>query len=127
VVGYYAYGASSAVFLPATPRRLDTVTIAARRSVTLAVTGRNGVPSAGTTAVAVNLTAGRSTASGTITAYADGAALPGLISLSYARGATVTNAAIVAVGTGGAIRLYNGGSTPVTVNVDLTGSYYAYP
>ena len=35
--------------------------------------------------------------------------------------------AIVAVGTDGDIRLYNGGSTTVAVNVDLLGSYYAYP
>jgi hypothetical protein len=56
----------------------------------------------------------------------DGTALPGLISLSYARGATVANAAIVAAGRDGAIRLYNNGAAPVTITVDLTGSYYAY-
>ena len=39
----------------------------------------------------------------------------------------MANAAIVAVGKDGAIRLDNTGSRPVTVNVDLTGSYYAYP
>ena len=78
--------------------------------------------------MAVDLTTtAAATASGTIAAYADGTALPFLISLSYAPGVSVANASIVPVGTDGAIRLYNAGSKPVTVYVDLTGSYYAYP
>ena len=105
VVGYYLDGASDSVFLPATPRRLDTVTIGAKRSVTLAVAGRNGIPAAGTTAVAVNLTASGASASGTLMAYADGTARPAPMNLSYAPGAAIANAAIVAVGKDGAIRL----------------------
>ena len=127
VVGYYLYTGSDAVFLPATPRRLGTVTIAANRSVALTVSGKNGIPATGTTGVALDLTASEAAASGTLAAYADGTPLPFLISLSYARGIPVANAAIVAVGKDGAIRLYNSGSKPVAVNVDLTGSYYAYP
>jgi hypothetical protein len=127
VVGYYLDGGSDSVFLPATPRRLETVTIGAKRSVTLAVSGKNGIPATGTTALALDLTASGATASGTLAAYADGTPLPFLISLSYARGVPVANASIAAVGKDGAIRLYNSGSRPVTVNVDLTGSYYAYP
>jgi hypothetical protein len=49
------------------------------------------------------------------------------VSLNYATGATVASAAIVAVGQDGAIDLYNAGSRPVTIAVDLAGSYYAYP
>ena len=127
VVGYYLYTGSDSVFLPATPTRLDSVTIGAKQSVALAVTGRDGIPATGATAVAVNLTAAHETASGTVTAYADGTTLPAAVNLSYASGATIADAAIVAVGGDGAIRLYNGGSKPVTVDVDLTGSYYAYP
>ena len=131
VVGYYFdnfdFSKTASVFLPATPRRLDTVTIGAKRSVTLAVTGRNGIPATGATAVAVNLTASGATASGTIMAYADGTTLPAPMNLSYAAGATIANAAIVAMGHDGAIRLYNSGSRAVTVTVDLTGSYYAFP
>ena len=128
VLGYRVVDTSTSVFVPATPRRLGAVTIAANRSVALTVAGKNGIPATGTTAVAVDLTTtAAATASGTIAAYADGTALPFLISLSYARGVSVANASIVAVGTDGAIRLYNAGSKPVTVYVDLTGSYYAYP
>ena len=131
VVGYnvdnYPFGKTGSVFLPATPRRLDTVTVGAKRSVTLAVAGKNGIPATGTSAVAVNLITSQAKATGTITAYADGTALPAPMNLSYATGETVANAAIVAVGKDGAIRLYNGGSKPVLLYVDLTGSYYAYP
>jgi PKD repeat protein len=127
VLGYHVIDGSTSVFLPATPRRLETVTIAADRSVALTVSGKNGIPATGTTGVALDLTASEAAASGTVAAYADGTPLPFLISLSYARGIPVANAAIVAVGKDGAIRLYNSGSKPVAVNVDLTGSYYAYP
>lgn len=126
VVGYYFLNGSAAVFLPATSNRLARITIGARKSVKLAVTGRNGVPARGSTAVSVNLTSSGATASGTVTAYADGTKLPGLISLSYSRAVQMANAAIVAVGADGAIRLYNGGAKPVTVTVDLVGSYYSY-
>ena len=123
VLGYRVVDTSTSVFVPATPRRIDAVTIAANSSVALAVAGKNGIPATGTTAVAVDLTTtAAATASGTIAAYADGTALPFLISLSYA-GVSVANASIVAVGKGKAVRLYNAGSKPVTVYVDLTGCY----
>jgi hypothetical protein len=127
VVGYYLFTGSNSVFLPATPRRLGTVFIPANQSVTMPVAGKDGIPATGTTAVALDLTASEATASGTVAAYADGTALPFLISVSYAPGGPVANASIAAVGTDGAIRLYNAGSRTVAVNVDLSGSYYAYP
>ncbi len=126
VVGYYVLDAAAAVFLPATPHRLARITIGARRSASLAVAGKYGIPANGTTAVSVNLTASGATASGTVAAYAGGTKLPALVSLSYARGAAAANAAIVAVGADGAIRLYNAGPKPITVTVDLTGSYYLF-
>ncbi len=127
VVGYYLYTGSDSVFLPAAPRRLGTVFIPANQSVTMPVAGKDGIPATGTTAVALDLTASEATASGTVAAYADGTALPFLISVSYPREVPVANASIAAVGTDGAIRLYNAGSSTVAVNVDLLGSYYAYP
>jgi hypothetical protein len=74
----------------------------------------------------VNLTASGAIASGTITAWAGGTTRPGgFASLSYAQGSTTTTAGIVPVGTDGAIDLHNYGTRPVTVALDLTGSYYA--
>ncbi len=75
----------------------------------------------------VNLTAAGATANGTLTAYADGTTRPAsLISLSYTKGETATNEDIVKVGADGAIDIYNAGLRPLTVAVDLTGSFYAY-
>ncbi len=119
VLGYRVVDTSTSVFLPATPRRLGTVSIPANKSVTLPIAGKDGIPATGTTAVALDLTASESTAPGTLAAYADGTALPFLISVSYLRGIPVANASIAAVGTDGAIRLYNAGSSTVAVNVDL--------
>jgi PKD repeat protein len=130
VVGYDLFPASStgSVFLPATPARLLKVTLAGKHSVKLQVAGKDGVPATDTTAAMVNLTATGATANGALTAYADGTTRPAsLISLSYAKGETVANADIVEAGSDGAIDLYNGGSKPVTVTVDLGGSYYNYP
>jgi hypothetical protein len=132
VVGYYAYPAgTSGVFLPAFQRRLLQVQVAGKHWVKLGIAGKNGVPAAsaggaGTTAVAVNLTASGATGPGTITAYADGSGRPGTTSLAYTTIGPVATAAIVAVGADGAIDLYNGGLRPVTLAVDLAGSYYAY-
>ena len=128
VLGYYLSTGSDAVFLLAMPRRLGTGLIPANKSVTMPIAGKDGIPATGTTAVAVDLTASEATASGTLAAYLDGTALPFLISASDALGVSVADASIVgAVGKDGAIRLYNAGSGTVAVNVDLTGSYYAYP
>jgi hypothetical protein len=127
VVGYYLYTGANAVYLPATPTRLGTVFIGARKSVTVPVSGRDGIPATGATAVDLDLTASEATAAGTLTVYADGTPQPALVNVSYLGGKAVATRAIVAVGSDGDIRLYNGGSTTVAVNVDLLGSYYAYP
>jgi hypothetical protein len=128
VVGYYMDARlPGSVWLPATPARLATVTLAGRHFVKLQVAGRNRIPATGTTAVQVNLTATRAAANGTITGYADGTPRPGAVNLSYATGATLATEATVATGTDGAIDLYNAGPRPVTLTIDLTGSYYRYP
>jgi hypothetical protein len=128
VVGYYTVPTGNAgVFLPAKPSRLLQITLAAGHTVKLAIAGRDGAPATGTTAAMVNLTAANTTANGPITAWADGTTRPGgFASLSYVKGITATTAGIVAVGKDGAIDLYNYGTRPVTVAVDLTSSYYAY-
>ena len=127
VVGYYTSPAGpSGIFIPAKPSRLLTVTIAGGHAAKLTVSGKDGVPASGTTAAMVNLTASGAAAAGSVTAYADGSSRPAVTSLSYSPGFTMAGAAIVAVGADGSIDLYNNGSKPVTLTVDLTGSYYSY-
>ena len=126
VVGYYEVEGNGSVFLPSPRVRILDVSVAGKHWVKLQVAGKDGVPATGTTAAMVNLTATGATANGSITAYADGTTRPSsLTSLSYAKGITTVNAAIVAVGKDGAIDLYNNGLRPVTVIIDLTGSYYS--
>jgi PKD repeat protein len=126
VVGYYVPGANRAVFLPAVASRLLQVTLAGKHSAKVTVAGKDGVPSSGITAAMLNLAATGATAASTVTAYADGTPRPVVSSLSYAPGVTVATAAIVGAGGDGAIDLYNNGTKPVTITVDLSGSYYSY-
>ncbi|MEQ1699415.1 MAG: hypothetical protein ABMA25_04855 [Ilumatobacteraceae bacterium] len=85
------------------------------------VIGRGGVP-AGTTAVALNLTATPPTtgprSAGFLTAYACGER-PGTSTLNFAAGATVANAAIIPLAADGTVCLFN--SAAADVLLDVTG------
>jgi parallel beta-helix repeat protein len=131
VVGYYtATGPTGAVFLPVPPRRLLKIQVAGKQTVRLPVASKTGIPATSsggrTTAVMVDLGASAATAAGTIIGWADGTTRPGVTSLSYPSSGAVAGAAIVGVGGDGAIDFYNTGAKPVTLTVDITGSYYAY-
>lgn len=73
----------------------------------LAVAGRGDVPLSGADAVALNLTATNSTGVGYLTAWPAGAARPLASNLNLAAGSTVANLAIVKLGSGGKVALYN--------------------
>lgn len=81
------------------------------------VTGRAGVPE-DASAVIVNATAIQAESVGFITLFAKGTARPTTSSLNYAAGNPVGNTAIVQVGTGGEICVYN--STKVGLVLDVT-------
>lgn len=125
LVGYYHLNGTGSVFLPSA----DTVTglvIGPKHALKVQISGRPGIPSAGISAVAANLTASGATASGSITAYPDGASKPGTSVLSFAANHTTAATALVPAGADGAIELYNSGASPVTVRLDLAGIYYQY-
>jgi hypothetical protein len=110
--------------LPPT-RLLDTrspgQTLGAAGSLSLTVTG-GSVPSTAT-AVALNVTVTDTTASSYLSVYPAGGTRPLLSNLNWVAGETVANLAIVPVGSGGQVTLYNNtGSTDVVV--DLEG-YFA--
>jgi hypothetical protein len=138
LAGYYEYGTAS-VFLPAPQpvRLLDTRTgkgtaghiakLQPGQTLTLPVAGQVSAPTAGVSAVEINLTATNATAVGYISAYPDGTPRPTTSNLLYAAGTTTVNRAITQVGTDGAIDLYNGSTAPVDLIVDLDGGYYQYP
>ena len=91
--------------------------VAGGRTTTVDVTGRAGVP-AGASAVAVNITVTDPTAPSFVTAWPTGASRPTAASVSMVPGETVPNMALLDVGDGGEISLYNyAGSTHLVVDV----------
>jgi hypothetical protein len=83
------------------------------------IAGRGGLGAAGAVAaVALNVTVVSPTASSYITAYPTGVSLPLASNLNFVAGQTIPNMAIVKVGTGGQISIYNNtGSADVVVDV----------
>ncbi|HEX6451681.1 MAG TPA: PKD domain-containing protein, partial [Trebonia sp.] len=124
VVGYFNLNGTGSVFLPSTPYRLLDVKIAARQTTTLRISGKNGLPSSGISAAAVNLTESGATRSGTVVGWADKAARPVATSLGYGSGTTTATAALIPVGSDGVIDLYNNGASAITLIVDLAGAWY---
>ncbi|MEP7192184.1 MAG: hypothetical protein ABI903_04900 [Actinomycetota bacterium] len=88
----------------------------------LQVTGRGGVPVAGVSAVVINTTITGATRDGSVTEYPSGLTRPATSTLSFAPGQTVANRAIVPVGAGGTISIYNDRGTTRPV-IDVTGYF----
>jgi hypothetical protein len=118
------------LFNPLVPARLmDTRdgtggsgTLGAGATALLQVAGRGGVPSAGVSAVVLNVTVTGPTAPGFVTVWPEGASRPLASNLNFVPGQTVPNRVIVKTGTGGRVYLYNlTGSTDLVVDV---GGYY---
>ena len=82
------------------------------------VAGRGSVPASGVAAVAINVTIVGPTDGSFLTVFPTGAARPTASNLNFIDGQTVPNMAIVAVGQGGAISVYNHrGATNVVIDV----------
>ena len=92
--------------------------IRSQNSLRVAVAGRGGVPTSGARAVALNVTVVSPTASGHLTAFPSGGAVPGASNLNFVPGQTVPNMVIAQLGSDGKVVLLNSnGSTPVVVDV----------
>ncbi len=92
-------------------------------TISLQVTGADGVPASGVTAVVLNVTATDTTASSYVTVYPDGTTRPLASNLNFTAGDTIPNLVTVPVGADGKVDFYNNaGSTDLVA--DLAG-YYA--
>ncbi|HUN36816.1 MAG TPA: Ig-like domain-containing protein [Trebonia sp.] len=129
--GYYGATGTSQYAADGPVRVLDTRNdtggfaspVGAGQSIALQVTGQDGVPASGVTAVVLNLTATGPTASSYVTAYPDGTARPAQGSnLNFTKGETIPNLVIVQVGADGKVDLYNNAGT-VNLVADLQGYY----
>lgn len=84
----------------------------------LQITGGNGIPASGVTAVVLNVTAVDTTESGFFTVYADGSNRPNASNVNFVGGQTVANQVQVALGSNGQIDLYNYyGSADMVIDV----------
>ncbi|HVV14490.1 S53 family peptidase [Amycolatopsis sp.] len=131
VFGYYSTGSGS-LYQPLTPARvLDTrsaigvptkTPLGTGATMQLPVTGSNGVPSTGVTAVVLNVTATESTDGGFLTLYPDGQTRPASSNLNFVAGQTIPNLVIVPVGANGTVDIYNRFGT-VHVIADVFGYF----
>ena len=129
IVGYYTGDTSSGTgqYHGLTPSRiLDTrvgtggftVPVGPGQSIDLPVAGQGGVPSTGVSGAVLNVTITNPTSQGYVTVYPTGTATPTTSSLNFNAGQTIANRAIVGLGTGGKVTIYNGyGKTDVIVDV----------
>ena len=93
-------------------------------AMTLAVTGRAGVPATGVSAVVLNVTVTEPTAESFLTVWPAGDPLPVASNLNFRTGQTVPNLVKVKVGAGGAVDIHNNvGSAHVVA--DIAGWYGA--
>jgi len=131
VSGYFTRSASSSYSAVTPARILDTrhgtgaptATVAPNHGLSVGIVGVDSIP-AGTTAVALHVTATDTTANGWIAAEPDGAGIPSTSNLNYLKGQTVANTVIVPVAPDGKIELYNGGGTgSVDLIADVTGYF----
>jgi subtilase family serine protease len=134
LAGYYTTDASQggSLYQPVTPTRVldtrnrtgvtTTTPVPANSSISVQLTGANGVPATGVTAVAMNVTATQSTAGGYLTIYPDGTTRPVSTNLNFLAGQTIPNMVTVPVGGNGKVDFYNlAGTTHVVA--DLAGYY----
>ena len=132
VAGWYSGGATGNAgrFEPLPPSRiLDTrtglggaVRVGPGGTLDLQVTGRGGVPVSGAQAAVVNLTVTGTTADSYLTVYPTGEARPLASNLNFPPGGTVAARAMVKLGAGGKVTIFNGAGW-ADVIVDVSGWY----
>jgi hypothetical protein len=92
-------------------------------TISLQVTGVDGVPASGVTAVVLNVTATNPTASSYVTVYPDGETRPTTSNLNFTAGETIPNLVTIPVGADGMVDFYNHVGS-VDLVADLSGYYY---
>jgi N-acetyl-anhydromuramyl-L-alanine amidase AmpD len=95
--------------------------VGAGQTISLQVTGQDGVPSAGVTAVALNVSALNATQGSYVTVYADGTSRPAAENLIFKAGERFTRLVVVPV-VDGKVDFYNRAGT-VNLLADLAGYY----
>ncbi len=127
ILGYMS-STSPGRYLPLPAARVMDTTPAAVAPVgpastsTLTVLGVGGVPATGVSAVALNIAASAPSANSFLVVWPNGVARPLAANLNPRAGLDVSNLAVVKVGTGGKVQLYNHAGT-VDLVVDVVGYF----
>ena len=125
-------GATDGQFVAITPTRvLDTrvglgapkALVGGGSSVTVAVTGRDAIPTSGVAAVAVNVTVVGPRAAGAIIVYGHSLPRPATSNLNFAPGQTIADMVIVTPGADGKVDLFNLSTAGANLLVDISGYY----
>ncbi|MFL6101651.1 MAG: hypothetical protein ACJ71T_17015 [Actinomycetales bacterium] len=111
------------VFHAIAPARFLYTTAPAGATVTFTAVGKYGIPASGVGAVVVNLTVASPQRGGYLTAYPFGTTRPRTSNLNFTTGHTVPNLAVVPVGSGGKISLYNSSAGSARLIADISGYY----
>jgi hypothetical protein len=132
--GYYTSNGSGSKLVPVGPTRiLDTrygtgapkAQVGAGQRISLQVEGQPGVPATGVTAVVLNVTATRGTATSFVSVFPDGQTGPVSASnLNFTKGETIPNLVIVPVAADGKVDLYNSAGS-VDLFADMSGYFTA--
>lgn len=129
VVGWVPIGSE---YRPLTPNRIvdtrngigaPTAKVASRRALTFRVAGRGGVPTAGVTAVALNVTSVLPATKGYLINHPADTARPTASVVNYVGARTMANSATAKLSADGLVTVYT--SSTADVLVDVTGWYAA--
>jgi hypothetical protein len=119
-------------YQPVPPRRVVDTRIGlgvrkgllpAHATVVFQMAGRDGVPAASVSAVALTVTVVQPVAAGYLTAYAAARARPTVSMMNFLARATRSNTTIVPVTSTGKIAVYNGAPGPTQLVVEVAGYY----
>ncbi|NYJ76219.1 hypothetical protein [Allobranchiibius huperziae] len=97
--------------------------VSSKNSVTYTVTGRNGIPSTGVSAVVVQLTAFDQHGNGAFVAYAAGTSRPAAVSFAYGGRSTQVGKVTVPVSSTGRISVAGAGAYQAHLRIDVVGWY----
>jgi subtilase family serine protease len=92
-------------------------------TVSLPITGANGVPSSDVSAVVLNVTAVAPAKAGNATVYPDGSSRPLASNLNWSAGETIPNLVVVPLNADGKVDLWNNSGGTINYVVDLEGYF----
>jgi hypothetical protein len=127
VQGYFSSGSASSLHPLTITRVLDTrktgsgQPLAGNTAMTISLGGKGGLPAAGITMAAVNLTVTAPVAGGHLIAYSATDPQPNTSNNNFAAGQTIANLGYVKVSDSGGLTIYNASSQPTQLIVDVEG------